>query len=249
MKDFNEQAKELLIFSHIPKTAGSTMRQILKKQYEKKKIIPFRKIEELDEQQLAQAEAVYGHIRFGAHKYFSQPFTYITMLRDPVERIISNYYFSQRRPSNRMHESAKSLDFLGFVKQEIEANNPSLHNHQTRFVSGAKNPDLELAKQNIHEHYAVVGLSEMFDESVFLMKTFLGWDDIFYTKTNVTKNRPKQFDLPHEAIAILKEYNQLDYELYHYAKEVLNDNLKALDSESKKELKRYKKQGLIFGED
>ncbi|MEH7238305.1 sulfotransferase family 2 domain-containing protein [Bacillus sp. JJ1562] len=195
----------------------------------------------MSEQQYEELEVIYGHCRFGIHKEFTGSYKYITMLRDPIERIISTYYFAKRRPQNRMYESANTYDFKEFIEWELSQNNPAFENHQTRFVSGEKKPDLEKAIENIHESYSVVGIMEMFDESIFLMKEYLDWEDISYEKENVTSNWPKQADLPQNTIALIAEKNQLDLELYQYAKKLLVENINQLPRRTKKALEEYKR--------
>jgi len=41
-----------------------------------------------------------GHFEFGVHKYLYRPYTYITMLRHPIERAISWYYFVKQNPDS-----------------------------------------------------------------------------------------------------------------------------------------------------
>ncbi len=249
MKENYDQSKQVLIFSHIPKTAGSTIRQIIQNQYEKKSMIRYLKMGEASEERLARMKVLYGHCRFGVHHQISQPFKYITMLRDPIERVISTYYYAQRKPENRMHERATTMDFMEFIQEEIKQNNPAIVNHQTRFVSGEKNPNLEMAKHHIQEYYAVVGLTEMFNESIFLMKESLGWDNIDYISSNVTKNRPKQENFSKEAISLIREHNQLDLELYDYAKHILLDRLCSLPTKAKEELENYSTRVSIQGKE
>ncbi|MDQ0218889.1 sulfotransferase family 2 domain-containing protein [Peribacillus cavernae] len=239
MKGNYSNSGELLIFSHIPKTAGTTIRRIIDNQYDKTRIIRFPQLDMLSAEQLNQTEVLYGHCRFGVHRHFDQSFSYITMLRDPVERIISTYYFALRSPKNRMHEKVKNMSFPDFIFDETRDGRSPLVNHQTRFLSGEKIPDLEKAKENMHEHYTVVGLTEMFDESIFLMKKYLDWNEIDYSSSNVTNNRPKQNDMPKEVIELIREKNDLDYRLYEYAKQLLLDNMKALDSASKREFRTF----------
>jgi hypothetical protein len=239
MKGNDGNSGELLIFSHIPKTAGTTIRRIIDNQHDKNRIIRFPQLDKLSADELSKAEVLYGHCRFGVHSHFDKPFSYITMLRDPVERIISTYYFALRRPKNHMHEKVKNMSFTDFVIDETSNGISPLVNHQTRFLSGKKIPDLEKAIENIHEYYTVVGLTEMFDESIFLMKKYLGWNDLEYSSSNVTSNRPKRNDLPDKAIEIIREKNGLDYALYKYAKQLLLDNMQTLDAASNREFKAF----------
>lgn len=231
---------ELLIFSHIPKTAGTTIRRVIDSQYDKQKIIRFPQLDKLSEEELERADVLYGHCRFGVHRRFNKSFSYITMLRDPVERIISTYYFALRSQNNRMHEKVTSMSFTEFILEETKNERSPMVNHQTRFLSGEKKPDLEKAKEHLHQYYTVAGLTEMFDESIFLMKKYLGWKEIDYTSSNVTANRPKQGEFPTGTIELIKEKNRLDFDLYDYAKRLLRENMQALDYMSKLEFKAFK---------
>src|SRR5438045_9763500 len=48
---------------------------------------------------------VRGHLFYGIHEFLPQGATYITMLRDPVARLLSTYYFILRRPLHPLHRT------------------------------------------------------------------------------------------------------------------------------------------------
>ena len=50
---------------------------------------------------------VRGHLFYGIHEFLPQGATYITMLREPVVRLLSSYYFILRRPLHPMHRKLK----------------------------------------------------------------------------------------------------------------------------------------------
>ena len=50
-----------------------------------------------------QIRLLKGHIPFGIHESYSSTAKYVTFLRDPVERIISYYFFLKRRPNHPLH--------------------------------------------------------------------------------------------------------------------------------------------------
>jgi len=231
-----QNGERLLVFMHIPKTGGSTLREIVARQYKSNEVWTFgtiyqfrEKIGEISKDRIAQIKGLQGHACFGeVHRPFDKPFTYITMLRDPVERIISLH---------RRHGIGKNLSLNNFVT------NPQFQfatrNTQTRYASAMSPPNLERAKNNFENYFAVVGITEMFDESIFMMKKKLGWGDINYRKKNVTSNRPTREEVSNKVIEIIKEKNELDTELYNYAKERLKTQIQALDSNSKQELKDF----------
>ena len=94
--------REALIFLHIPKTAGTTLNRIIEWQYNPLSIFtidPHRiratvdRFKTLSEQRRRQLRVVRGHMPYGIHKFLPQGGTYITMLREPVARVLSSYSF------------------------------------------------------------------------------------------------------------------------------------------------------------
>ena len=93
-----------VFFLHIPKCAGSTLSfEIIKKQFKPDQFIFFYdlgypvvvdRLKGMSRSEQEKIECVAGHLFFGIHRYYiARPTTYITILRDPVERVISHYYF------------------------------------------------------------------------------------------------------------------------------------------------------------
>ncbi|SEM73647.1 sulfotransferase family 2 domain-containing protein [Lihuaxuella thermophila] len=238
-------ADPLLIFTHIPKTGGLTMRRIIDQHFAPREIFRYpphraaRSLRRLTPEESEPFRCVYGHCPFGVHRYFHKPFQYIAMLRDPVSRIISMYYFIRSSPSNKMHDMVSRMSLEEFVHSKNSRIKIPLSNHQTRFLSGKKNPDLAKALENVRKHYAFVGITEMYPESVFMLNRTLGWKHIPYTKENVTKNKPKKAPVSEEVIRYLKEKNELDYRLYEFCKKRLLRSIKQLSPAEKRQMDRF----------
>ncbi len=230
---------------HIPKTGGITLRNIIDKQYAQEQIMKLpqkRKLAQVLNQpkrNFENLQCIYGHHRFGIHEHFQKPFSYITMLRHPVERIISTYFFILQNERNRMHEKVKNMTFEEFILSPDPNIQVPLSNHQTRFISGEKNPDFQKAQLNIKQHFSAIGITEMYNESLFIMKKKLGWNDISYTKKNITKIRSKKDDIPEDLLQVIKEKNELDIQLYDDAKAMLLKEIESLDQPSKNDLNEF----------
>src|SRR5690349_20650120 len=88
-----------LIFLHIPKTAGISLRQVLINNTPGpafRIIHPISDVERLaalPESERAALELVDGHLYYGIHSLLPRPCRYMTMLRDPVEQVLSLYSF------------------------------------------------------------------------------------------------------------------------------------------------------------
>ncbi len=223
---------ETVIYLHIPKTAGTTLHRIIDRQYQAEEShfihrhdVGIEEFKALSPERRARIRMLRGHIPFGLHRYIPWPATYITMLRDPIERLISYYFFVRRCPEHYLHDYAlaQGMTLRRYVESRVSL---ATDNFQTRIISGAwtnvgygecNESTLALAKRNLAQHFAVVGLAERFDETLLLLKRRFGWGDVFYTRRNVTEGRPRQESLPAQTLAVLRQHNRLDLELYRYA--------------------------------
>jgi hypothetical protein len=223
---------ESVIFLHIPKTAGTTLHRIIDRQYRPKVCyfvdrhnVGIEEFKNLSPERRAEIRMVRGHMPFGLHQYIPGRATYFTILREPVERVISYYYFVRREPEHYLHDYviSQGTTLQSYVESQVSL---ATDNFQTRIISGVwdqagygecSEAVLALAKRNLAEHFVVVGLTERFDETLMLLKRTFAWRNVFYKRHNVTQGRPRQESLSAETLAVLREHNQLDLELYAYA--------------------------------
>lgn len=127
----------------------------------------------------------------------------------------------------------------------------NLDNCQVRFLCGV--PDLpfggvteehlQIALDNLVNHYEVIGLSERFDESILLFAKAFGWSKPWYTNQNVNeKSRVKFSDLSEETLAKLKYYNRFDEILYKKAQELFEKQLAAAGPSFEQEVAQFKEE-------
>jgi hypothetical protein len=262
-------SQPLVIFLHVPKTAGSTLRRIIERQHDASMILPLyesdfgEELAAIPPQELDRLRIVMGHFYFGAHAYLSRASTYITLLRDPIERVISHYHYAQGAPSHYFHRSACTLSLKEFVKHcatMSSASGTSLgycsDNDQTRQLAGecgvpsfgtSADEMLTLAKRHLTEHFAVVGTTEEFDRSLILMSQRLGWRRPFYTRQNVTHYRTVKNELPSETLHAIQAYNELDLELYRYAERLLQERIRNQGASFEKQLRSFEKMNAAYG--
>jgi len=78
---------------------------------------------------------------------------------------------------------------------------------------------LEQAKYNLNKFFIAVGITEKFDESLILFKERLKWKRYpVYLKLRRTPNKPSLNEISKETLQIIEKYNELDIELYEFAK-------------------------------
>lgn len=178
----------MLVFIHINKTAGSTVRYILRSSYGTRHCDvepwhgargdpPFSTADLLRLRRLyPDLASIAGH-RVTGYVDLSAPGTdlaYFTVLRDPVKLCASRfqYHVDYRRK--------KHLVFDHWIQQEW------LRNAQTQRIAGMQSVDDAI--RVIGERSMFVGLTERFDESMVLLKGLRAPDlNIAYSSVNVAK--------------------------------------------------------------
>jgi glycosyltransferase involved in cell wall biosynthesis len=148
------------------------------------------------------------------------------VLRDPVARITSHYYYAKRYPTHYLYKeiTERNMSLADYASARLS---DELDNGQVRLLAGVINakalpigacgPDLlRQAQQNIERYFSVTGLAERFDESLALMALQLGWNwTPTYQKLNVA---PERNGCDAQTRAAIERANPFDCELYAWAK-------------------------------
>jgi len=179
-------------------------------------------LQRLSEKRLKRTRVFKGHMPFGLHEILPQRATYITVLREPVDRVVSAFYFMR---NYKLHPLYWKFRWENWSLEDFVRRSPR-DNVQCKIVAGAEYEEpctaeiCERAKENLVRYFSVVGLSERFEESLALMKLRFGWKLRRYSSFNVTRTRPKKEDLPRSALDLIAEKNSFDVSLYELAAKV-----------------------------
>lgn len=254
--------RETLLFLHVPKTAGTTfIEQCVAVAY----FDPARNDEDrlvdgvyyypagfareewesvqppgcvVDELPNPAIRAVAGHFYYGLHEYVPRPCAYVTILREPVDRLVSLYRHMVR------HE-ALDLSLEQFVQ------NPPLReadNGQTRRIAGQQpalgecnGSLLETALDNL-EHIAVVGTSSYFDETLWLTAERFNWQrpPQAYFPRNVDLNKERAIPASEAIAERIRERNKWDVALFDAARRRMEKALAAGGAEFRARIARFR---------
>jgi Galactose-3-O-sulfotransferase len=223
-----DRAAEAVIFLHLPKAAGSTLNRLIEWEYpllQMYSIDPvffewsWTHLQRLSKERLRRTRMFKGHMLFGLHALLPQRATYITVVREPVDRVISSFYFMR---SYKLHPLYWKFKRENWSLEDFVRRSPR-ENVQCKIIAGAEYAKpctaeiCERAKQNLGRYFSVVGLFERFEESLALMKLRFGWKLQRYSSFNVTRTRPRKADIPQSTLDLIAEKNALDISLYNCA--------------------------------
>jgi hypothetical protein len=220
----------LLIYLHLPKCGGTTLNRLIEWEYPPSRIYSvdpsffrwsYYRLLRWPPRRLARLEVIKGHMPFGIHRRLAGPAKYITVLREPVERVISEYYFALHY---RLHPQHKRMQHLSL---EDYASTTPHHNLQCKLLAGLPGPrdflagdcteeTLAVAKANLAAHFTLAGLTERFDETLALLKVLFGWKLNHYASFNVTRIRPRKEAVPAATQRLIAERNRFDVAIYEH---------------------------------
>ncbi len=227
----SESEPQTIIFVHLPKCGGTTLNRLIEWEYSPTRVFSidpsffrwsYRRVLRLSQRRLARMRAFQGHMPFGLHRILPQKATYLTVLREPVDRGISEYYYALSRVVHPEHRTIKRLSLDEYVQLTPYAN------VQTKLLAG-QDPGYDFlsgecdeiifnrAKRNLAEHFSLVGLTERFEETLALARILFGWKIDNYSSFNVTKGRPSKAEIPSEIQRVIEERYGYDVQLYEYA--------------------------------
>lgn len=214
----------MLTFIHIPKTGGTSLTQAIRAKYPR--LLTLSTPEQFGafraNPSLASVDAIAGHSIFGIHRHVSTQIEYMTVLRDPIDRIVSDYYYAKRTPQRgelhrRIHD--EQMDLATFV---ADPRYFMSDNGLVRFL--AHYPFWELADDPQFWWRKVPRgqvTRTMLDQAKahLDMCRWVGFQDELPTSRfeNVTPDRPKVEALDRKTLGVLRDWHRLDLELYEWA--------------------------------
>jgi hypothetical protein len=237
-----------VLYVHIPKTAGTSVRTLLKRVCAGRSIVemPLRREGRADAaRQLGPRDVVVGHVGYGLTEQFPvSPFVF-TFLREPIARSLSNFSFLQQRTMDATvaedaadFVAAKGVSLAEFLRDEPAAASRHIGNLSVWFLTRdgiepradlreMDRSDLEAAKRNL-EQLDMVGIVERMAESVVWLLWALGCRPASMRPLpfeNALHSRLQPSDLDESTRRLVAESCSLDLELYDFAYELFRKQL------------------------
>ncbi len=235
-----------LILLHIPKTAGTTLAIILIGKYGQDATRAVtggyagREAFPREPEAARTSPRLYiGHQAFGLHEHIPRPCEYVTVVRDPVARIVSHYHHVLNEETHYLHKRVveRRLTLEQYAENPFKSH--ELDNGQTRMLASfalnrsqpigqSQRTLIPSAMENLERSFCCVGLTERFDETMVLLTDSLGWERIpAYLPARVSQSKPRE-PIPQSVADKIREVNSMDVELYEWVSRRFDEHVRSL---------------------
>lgn len=234
-----------LFFCHIPKCGGTTIDDIL---------ITFAYFSRITKKARIKAQnrehdrddflILSDHLRMGDHEKFMKTKSTMTILRNPIDRLVSHYFFTKKRGEDHLIKYIESHpvdsidDFLS---------KPRNFNLMTRMLSGCDynipltEDHFEAAKHNL-KNITFVGATKMEDQFIPFLTSQIFGQPVIAAHSQVNQkseyNQAKD-DMKDYVKNKYPEHFYYDQQLYVFAKQRCKQHIKTIMSHPQIEAKNY----------
>jgi hypothetical protein len=219
---------EAVLFMHISKTAGTAFREAMVKNYKQSEVAYIYpdppgflsdNLALLPLQQRSRFRLVVGHFQYGIQQFLPQKSVYVSIVRDPVARVISEFrYLPSAQPTeNAGNDSPQHLVELLEQRKMI-----TIDNHMVRCFSGVSEKDVpagsidrevyKLALHHLRSAFAFVGYQEKSQAAYSSLQQKFGWQPDSLERVNAAR---APFKEEYESVrAAIERFNHWDCLLY-----------------------------------
>ena len=196
--------KPVLLFLHLHKTGGTSLREFLKAKCGYKNYYEVyrnkaaglsekdyvNKFIALPQEERDRFDLIAGHFGYGLHRFLSRPCVYVTLLRNPLERFCS-FYLQLLRGHPRSRELAARNYSIEEYLQDREGRKEFQSRVESQLADMIFTPceggtmkwtkssnmsrDTQAMKSRLSNSFMLVGLSERLDDFAFMLCRMMGW--------------------------------------------------------------------------
>lgn len=255
----------LVVVYHVQKTAGTSLRRFVRANLPPAEVeigadlqkLRYRPAELLDwhrewygslgDERRARLCCVMSHSAGYLLPSLDRPAETLTVIREPVDRVLSFYYYKRRRPheppGSRRTEAFLTLEqvYAAGEEERARALRPArleswdqFHNWQSRCLlsvfhdisglaySDGPTPDADEWRAKLHELVEgpfFAGVQDRFPEYVSLLARRFGWAPVVVTSKR-NERRPQEEEVSGELRETILAHNWLDAELHELCREL-----------------------------
>ncbi len=220
--------RHLTLFSHVPKTAGTSLESYLAQQHRLSDIVhinapDLNRLPAVLTMKKHFPKLICGHHPMHGMLYQllpAQPLVHFTVIREPISRVLSYFNYVMAKTDHPMHPIAVQSGLQAFIEASPS---PELNNGQTRRFVGQLHRDPEsdealvhLAQQVLTDCFSAVLLTEHLVDNLSVMAPLMGWQTPQLPQQNRSPQHTSMDDLSPQTRSLIEHRNQADIALYQW---------------------------------
>lgn len=231
---FTQRPKRIL-FDHLPKCAGTTIIEYILMHYPERLVYktsgrkPSTSVKEfqaLPKRMRYGYRLIVGHETFKLLNYVHPDTILFTIFRDPVERIISHYYFVKQDRQHYLHDQIVKLN-LQLADYVCSGLSSELKNWYTKHYTGLSDGEIEVAPEKAVHHAArvvlerfdIIGFQDELTEVMQELRNTARLTKKFENKVlNKSRGKNNPQNIAETTKKTIAEVNSVDIELYSLLK-------------------------------
>jgi Sulfotransferase family len=177
-------------------------------------------------EQRAKFRIVMGHFQYGIHEFLPQEYTYVTIVRNPVERVISHYHYLRQTQPELTSDGAVPLSLTEMLERGRTVN---LDNLMVRCFSGVDETQVppghidrriyDLAVDHLRTRFKFVGYQHRVDEAYAALQNQFNWKARASLEI-VNKGGRSGGNVDQATRASIERFNTWDCQLYSKIREL-----------------------------
>lgn len=195
-----------VLFDYGDEIGSSWPSSLLKRKNSKKRLLTSSRSLE------SRFDIIHGHFYKSKYDAIKGDKKYITFLRHPVQRVLSNYWYLKRN-FNRTNPDSLIVNKLGFSLEEYIRDHDTC-NLQAQYLESTDLEDLDF-----------VGIVEQYDRSIQTLSSILGVSFKSASLENINPNKQNDYQIDSHIENLILKYNDIDYKLYKQGIEKLNGKI------------------------
>ena len=220
--------KSRILHFHIPKTAGTALREYFKAQLGADRVSSGINGLRIEEALLRwpQADVISGHFNVYQGDRLPADRINLTCLRDPRDRLVSEFFFQKNENDTRLLDAQiRRMDFAEYL-DHLQHNDPGAASVQM-YMLGSLGSDFDeqltvdkkfAAAQRALDQFQIVGLQEDLEDFTCMIAAYMDWPVLPLPRSNITRGRPALGDLQSSERQALEHLLGAEIELYQYAR-------------------------------